>query len=120
MRWLRQLINYLSPINLENNGLIKVQHLLIRHLKKFLNDHNIELYHVHNEGKTCVIERINRTLGEMIKHHSTATNCKNYINKLQYLINEYNNKNIHSTIKMTPLQATDPDNINLVFFIYYT
>jgi len=34
--------------------------------KKFLNDHNIELYHVHNEGKACVIERFNGTLGEKI------------------------------------------------------
>jgi len=43
-------------------------------LKNFLTDHNIELYHVHNEGKACVIERFNRTLGEMIEKHLTATN----------------------------------------------
>jgi len=84
--------------------------------KKFLNDDNIELYHVHNEGKACVIERFNRTLGEMIQHHLTATNSKNYINKLQHLIDDYNNKNIHSTIKMTPLQATDLNNVNYVLF----
>jgi len=84
--------------------------------KKFLNDHDIELYHVHNGGKACVIERFNRTLGGMIEQHLTATNSKNYINKLQYLIDEYNNINFHSTIKMTPLQATDPVNVNLVLF----
>ena len=81
--------------------------------KKFLNEHNIELYHVHNEGKACVVERFNRTLGEMIQRHLTATNSKNYINKLQEFINEYNNKE-HTTIKMTPLQATNPDNVELV------
>jgi len=52
----------------------------------------------------------------MIEKHSTATSSKNYINKLQHLIDEYNNKNIHSTIKMTPLQPTDPNNVNLVLF----
>jgi len=79
-----------------------------------LTDHNIQLYHVHNEGNACVIERFNKTLGEMIEKHLTATNSKNYIDKLQHLIDEYNYKNIHSTIKMTPLQATDPNNVNLV------
>jgi len=83
--------------------------------KKFLNDHNIELYHVHNEGKACVIERFNRTLGNIIQQHLTSTNSKNYINKLQQFINEYNHK-YHSTIKMTPLQATDLNNSNLVLF----
>jgi len=80
--------------------------------KHVLTDHNIELYHVHNEGKACVVERFNKTLGEMIEKHLTATNSKNYIDKLQHLIDEYNNKNIHSTIKMTPLQTTDPNNVN--------
>jgi len=55
-------------------------------------------------------------LGEIIEKHLTATNSKNYINKLQHLIDEYNNENIHSTIKMTPLQATDPNNVDLVLF----
>jgi len=45
--------------------------------KKFLNEHNIELYHVHNEGKACVIERFNRTLGNIIQQHLTSTNSKN-------------------------------------------
>jgi len=52
----------------------------------------------------------------MIERHLTATSSKNYINKLQYFIDEYNNNNIHSTIKMTPLQATNPNNTSLVLF----
>jgi len=53
----------------------------------------------------------------MIEKHLTATNSKNYINKLQYFIDKYNNNNnTHSTIKMTPLQATDPNNTSLVLF----
>jgi len=81
-----------------------------------LSDHNIELYHVHNEGKACVVERFNKTLCEMIEKHLTATNSKNYIDKLQHLIDEFTNKNIHSTIKMTSLQATDPNNVEVVLF----
>jgi len=51
----------------------------------------------------------------MIERHLTATSSKNYINKLQELINDYNNKE-HTTIKMTPLQATDPKHTDLVLF----
>jgi len=43
--------------------------------RKFLSDNNIELYHVFNEGKAVVVERFNRTLGEMIQKHLTATNA---------------------------------------------
>ena len=35
-------------------------------IKQVLEKRNIELYHVYNEGKACVVERFNRTLGEMI------------------------------------------------------
>ena len=77
--------------------------------QKFLKDNNIELYHVFNEGKAVVVERFNRTLGEMIQKHLTATNTSRYIDILQKLIGEYNNR-YHSSIKMTPFQASDPEN----------
>ena len=77
--------------------------------KQFLSDHNIELYHVYNEGKACIAERFNRTLGEMIAKHLTANKTKNYINELQRFIDEYNHR-YHRSIKMTPYDATNPDN----------
>jgi len=107
--------NYFLKINLISYGLIRNQNLLKNLLKKFLTNNNIELYHVHNEGKACVIKRFNRTLGEIIQQHLTSTNSKNYINKLQQFINEYNNK-YHTTIKRTPIQASDPTQSNLVLF----
>ena len=45
----------------------------------------------------------------MIQKHLTATNSSKYINILQELINEYNNRT-HSTIKMSPFEATKPEN----------
>ena len=82
--------------------------------KKFLSKNNIELYHVYNEGKAAVVERFNRTLGEMIQKHLTATNSSKYIDVLQKLLNDYNNK-YHSSIKMTPFEATDSKNTSLVY-----
>ena len=45
----------------------------------------------------------------MIQKHLTATNTSRYIDILQKLIDEYNNR-YHSSIKMTPFQASDPEN----------
>jgi len=77
--------------------------------RKFLSDNNIELYHVFNEGKAVVVERFNRTVGEMIQKHLTASNTSRYIYVLQKLNKEYNTR-YHSTIKMAPFQASDPQN----------
>jgi len=80
-----------------------------RNFKKFLEQNNIEFYHVFNEGKANVIERFNRTLGEMIQKHKTTNQTTKYIDVLQKILHEYNNIN-HTSIKMTPFQATDPEN----------
>ena len=77
--------------------------------QKLLGDNNIELYHVFNEGKAVVVERFNRTLGEMIQKHLTASNTSRYIDVLQKLIKEYNTR-YHSSIKMAPFQVSDPEN----------
>jgi len=71
--------------------------------RKFLSDNNIELYHVFNEGKAVVVERFNRTLGEMIQKHLTASNTSRYIDVLQKLMEEYNER-YHSSIKMSPFK----------------
>jgi hypothetical protein len=77
--------------------------------RKFLKDNNIELYHVFNEGKASVVERFNRTLGEMIQKHMTSNQTTKYIDVLQKLIDKYNAKE-HSSIKMTPFKASQQKN----------
>lgn len=81
--------------------------------RKLLAKRNIDLYHVYNEGKACVVERFNRTLGEMINRHMTAHKTKKYIDVLQILIDEYNNR-YHSTIRMSPVDASKFDNAEQV------
>ena len=85
--------------------------------KQFLKEHNIELYHVYNEGKACVVERFNRTLGEMIQKHLTAKKTDKYIDILQKLLDEYNHKT-HSTIKMSPFDASKLENESKVQQIF--
>ena len=85
--------------------------------KQFLKEHNIELYHVYNEGKACVVERFNRTLGEMIQKHLTAKKTDKYVDILQNLLDKYNHKT-HSTIKMSPFDASKLENESKVQQIF--
>lgn len=81
--------------------------------QSFLKQNHIQLYQVYNEGKACVVERFNRTLGEMIQKHLTCTNSSKYIDVLQQMIDSYNNR-YHTSIKMSPFEASDPKNADEV------
>ena len=63
------------------------------------------MYSTFNEGKAVVIERFNRTLKNKMYKYFTANNTYKYFNVLPNLIKEYNNHK-HSTIKMTPTEAS--------------
>jgi len=93
--------NCLKLVNPINFGLIKDQNSLIVILRSFSEQNNIELYLVFNEGKANAIERFNETLGEMIQKHITTNQTTKYIDVLQKILHEYNNR-YHTSIKMTP------------------
>ena len=73
--------------------------------KKWLVENEIKMYSTFNEGKAVVIERFNRTLKNKMYKYFTANNTYKYVDVLPDLINEYNNHK-HSTIKMTPTEAS--------------
>ena len=70
------------------------------------NDSNIELYSIHNEGKSVVAERFLRTLKAKIYKYMTWVSENVYINKLDGIVSEYNNT-YHRTIKIKPIDVTD-------------
>ena len=72
--------------------------------KKWLKDNDIEMYSIHNEGKSVVAERFIRTLKNKIYKYMTSKNV--YIDKLDGIVNEYNNT-YHRTIKMKPADVKD-------------
>ena len=53
----------------------------------------------------------------MIHKHLTSSNTNKYIDVLQKIINEYNNK-YHGTIKMSPIDASKIENLDKVREIY--
>ena len=71
-------------------------------LKKWLKDNDIEMYSVHNEGKSIVAERFIRALKTKIFKYMTLVSKNVYINKLDDIVGEYNNT-YQRTIKMTPV-----------------
>ena len=73
-------------------------------LKKWLKDNGIEMYSIHNEGKSAVAERFIRTLKNKIYKYMTAISKNVYIDKLDDIVNEYNNT-YHRTIKMKPVDV---------------
>ena len=74
--------------------------------KKWLKDNDIEMYSIHNEGKFVVAERFIRTLKSKIYKCMTSISKNVYIDKLDDIVNEYNNT-YHRKIKMKPVDVKD-------------
>ena len=67
---------------------------------------DIEMYSTHNEGKSVVAERFIRTLKNKIYKHITSLSANVCIDKLDDIVNEYNNT-YNRTIKMKPVDIKD-------------
>ena len=72
--------------------------------KKWLNDNDIEMYSIHNEGKSVVVERFTRTLKTKIYKYMISVSKNMYIDKLDDLVDECNNT-YHRTIKIKPIEV---------------
>ena len=75
--------------------------------KKWLKDNDTDMYSIHNEGKSVVAETTDIiTLENKIYKYMTAISKNVYIDKLDDIVNEYNNTS-HRTIKMKPVDVKD-------------
>ena len=88
------------------------------YFKKWLQDNDIVMYSTHNEGKSVVAERFIRTLKSKNYKYMTSISKNVYINKLDDIVNEYNNT-YNTTIKMKPMDVKDNTYINASKKIYY-
>ena len=76
------------------------------HYKKWLKDNSMEIYSTHNEGKSVVAERFIRTIKNKIYKYMTSISKNVYIDKLDDIVNEYNNT-YHRAIEMKPIDVKD-------------
>ena len=89
-----------------------------QHMKKLLGEENVILYSTHNELKSCVVERWNRTIKTDMWKYFTANYTRKYIDILPALVEKYNNS-YHRSIKCTPIEAMKRENTANVFKALY-
>ena len=69
----------------------------------------IEVYMTENKVKSSIVERWIRTMKEKMWKYFTDNNTNTYIDVLPDLVEDYNNT-VHSSIKMTPVEASKKKN----------
>ena len=74
--------------------------------KKWLKGYHIEMYSIHNEGKSDVAERYIRKFKTKIFKYMTSVSKNVYIGKLDDIVDEYNNT-YHRAIKIKPVDVKD-------------
>ena len=73
-------------------------------MKSWLEKNDIEMDSIHNEGKSVIAERFIKTLKNKIDKYMTSISKNAYIDKLNDIVNKYNNA-YPRTIKMKPLDV---------------
>ena len=89
--------------------------------KTVTDKYNITMYNTESELKCTVVERWNRTLKEAMEKEITIKNLLehsksnkiNWVDILRNIVHDYNNK-VHSTIKMSPVNAIKSENRKLL------
>ena len=79
----------------------------------------IDIYSTENEEKASVVERWNRTMKERMYKYFSANNTRKYIDVLDDMVKGYN-ETVHSSTKMTPIDASKGKNENKVWLNLYS
>ena len=79
----------------------------------------IDLYSTENEEKSSVVERWNRTMKEKMFKYFSANSTRKYIHVLDEMVKNYN-ETVHSSTKMTPIEASKKENENTVWRNLYS
>ena len=96
----------------------KGSEFISKHFKDFLKREGIKLYHTENEEKSSVVERWNKTMKNRMWKMFTVNNNTVYWDKIDKLVNDYNNAR-HSSVKMTPIEASKKKNESKVWSNLY-
>ena len=89
-----------------------------KNMKELLEKNNITLYSTENEEKSSVCERWNRTIKTKMWKQFTVQGNTVYLDILPKILEQYNNTK-HSSIKMTPVEASKKKNESTVYFNLY-
>ena len=87
-------------------------------MKELLEKNGITLYSTENEEKSSVCARWNRTIRTKMWKQFTVQGNTVYLDILTKILEQYNNTK-HSSIKMTPVEASKKKNESTVYFNVY-
>ena len=82
--------------------------------QEFLNKNDIKLYSRNSSYGAVFAERFNRTIRDLLKKIGFERGDANWIDVLQTITKQYNNR-IHSSTKLTPIQASLKKNEGYVY-----
>ena len=82
--------------------------------QEFLNKNNIKLYSRNSSYGAVFAERFNRTIRDLLKRPVFEKGDGNWIDVLPTITKQYNNK-VHSSTKLTPIQASLKKNEGYVY-----
>jgi hypothetical protein len=85
----------------------------LQHVKKL-----VDLTSSENEEKSSIAERRNLTMKQRMFKYFTANDTRRYFDVLNDMVSEYNNTK-HSAIKMTPVNSSNPENLNRTYLNLY-
>ena len=86
--------------------------------KDLLANNKIKIYSTENEEKSSVVERWNRTIKNKTWKQFTVQGNTQYLDFLPKILKEYNNTK-HSSIKMSPREASNKKNERIVCLSLY-
>jgi hypothetical protein len=84
-----------------------------KQMTALLNKYKTEHYTTQNEGKSVIVERMIRTLRLRLARLFDARHTFKYTDALPDIVAQYN-RTRHSTIKMAPIDASNPSNTEKV------
>ena len=87
------------------------------HFEQMLKRLKIIRHTTQSELKAILIERFTKTLIDKLAMLFTERNNYRYIDDIENVIDKYNNS-YHSTLKMSPSEASKPKNEGLVYLMY--
>ena len=89
-----------------------------RDFKDLLQMHNITLYSTDKEERSSVREGWNRTIKTKMWKQFTVQGNTAYLDILPKILKQYNNTK-HSSVKMTPVEASKKKNESTMYFNLY-
>lgn len=84
------------------------------HFQRYLQQEGIRLLHPFSEQKAAHVERVNRSLQNLIYRYMTEMQTRSYLPALQTIVESYNNRPHRSIDHLTPEEAELPENAERV------